>query len=89
MVVRNLLEATDHGLGNGETPIFPVQIFKVKEGVNYNPDDPNYDLFSWQLRPRQSVFFPISALLTRPLTCNIISRATITPKLPIWVAVPA
>ena len=37
--------ATEAGLGNGETPIFPIQIFKVKEGVNYNPGDPNYDLF--------------------------------------------
>lgn len=45
MVIRNLLLATDRGLGDGETPIFPVQIFKVKEGVNYNEGDPNYDLF--------------------------------------------
>ena len=45
MVMRNLLLATDAGLGNGETPIFPVQIFKVKEGVNFNKEDPNYDLF--------------------------------------------
>ena len=45
MVIRNLLTATEDGLGGGETPIFPVQIFKVKEGVNFNPGDPNYDLF--------------------------------------------
>ncbi len=45
MVVKNLLLATESGLGNGETPIFPIQIFKVKEGINYNPEDPNYDLF--------------------------------------------
>ena len=45
MVMRNVLLATEAGLGNGETPIFPIQIFKVKEGVNYNPGDPNYDLF--------------------------------------------
>ena len=45
MVVKNLLRATKAGLGNGETSIFPVQIFKVKSGVNYNPEDPNYDLF--------------------------------------------
>ena len=45
MAIRNLLLATDAGLGDGETPIFPVQIFKVKEGVNFNPGDPNYDLF--------------------------------------------
>ena len=40
-----MLLATEAGLGNGETPIFPIQIFRVKEGVNYNPGDPNYDLF--------------------------------------------
>ena len=45
MVVKNILEATMAGLGFGETPIFPIQIFRVKEGINYNPTDPNYDLF--------------------------------------------
>ncbi|MDR0500609.1 MAG: anaerobic ribonucleoside triphosphate reductase [Coriobacteriales bacterium] len=45
MVIRNVLLATEEGLGHGETPIFPIQIFRVKEGVSYNPGDPNYDLF--------------------------------------------
>ena len=45
MVIRNLLKATEAGLGDGGMPIFPVHIFKVKEGVNLNPSDPNYDLF--------------------------------------------
>ncbi|MDR3136934.1 MAG: anaerobic ribonucleoside triphosphate reductase [Coriobacteriales bacterium] len=45
MVIRNILKATEEGLGSGETPIFPIQIFRVKEGVNYNAADPNYDLF--------------------------------------------
>ena len=45
MVIKNVLLATEAGLGNGETPIFPIHIFKVKEGVNYNPGEPNYDLF--------------------------------------------
>ena len=45
MVMKNILLATEAGLGNGETPIFPIQIFRVKEGVNYNPGEPNYDLF--------------------------------------------
>ena len=44
MVIKNFLLATDAGLGNGETPIFPISIFKLKEGVNYNVDDPSYDL---------------------------------------------
>ena len=41
MVIRNILLAEDAGLGNGETPIFPIHIFKVKEGINYNESDPN------------------------------------------------
>lgn len=44
MVINALLDATLRGLGNGETPIFPIQIFKCKEGVSYNKEDPNYDL---------------------------------------------
>ncbi len=45
MVIEALLDATMAGLGHGETPIFPIQIFKCKKGVNQNPDEPNYDLF--------------------------------------------
>jgi len=45
MVIKNYLYALDSGLGRGETPIFPISIFKVKEGVNFNKEDPNYDLF--------------------------------------------
>ena len=44
MVINALLDATLRGLGNGETPIFPIQIFKCKEGVSYNKEDTNYDL---------------------------------------------
>ena len=40
MVIKNYLLATDAGLGHGETPIFPISIFKVKEGINYNKEDP-------------------------------------------------
>ncbi len=50
LVMEQLLLATEAGLGNGETPIFPIQIFKVKEGVNYNEGDPNYDLFKLACR---------------------------------------
>lgn len=45
LAIRNVLLATQAGLGRGETPIFPIQIFRVKEGINYYPQDPNYDLF--------------------------------------------
>jgi len=58
MVMRNLLLATEAGLGGGETPIFPIQIFRVKEGVNYNPGDPNYDLFKLAIRCSAKRLFP-------------------------------
>ena len=66
MVIKNLLLATEAGLGNGETPIFPVQIFKVKEGVNYNPGDPNYDLFKLACRVSAKRLFPNFAFLDAP-----------------------
>ncbi|MEA5144689.1 MAG: anaerobic ribonucleoside-triphosphate reductase, partial [Candidatus Limiplasma sp.] len=50
MVIRNILLATESGLGNGETPIFPIQIFRVKEGVSFNPGDANYDLYRLAIR---------------------------------------
>ncbi len=58
MVIKNILLATEKGLGNGETPIFPIQIFKVKEGINYNPGDPNYDLFKLACRVSAKRLFP-------------------------------
>ncbi|MGI6151861.1 MAG: anaerobic ribonucleoside triphosphate reductase [Christensenellales bacterium] len=58
MVMKNLLLATEAGLGNGETPIFPIQIFRVKEGINYNPGDPNYDLFKLAMRCSAKRLFP-------------------------------
>ena len=58
MIIKNVLLATKSGLGNGETPIFPVQIFKVKEGVNYNPEDPNYDLFKLAMEVSSERLFP-------------------------------
>ena len=66
MVVRNLLEATDAGLGDGETPIFPVQIFKVKEGVNFNPGDPNYDLFKLAIKTSAKRLFPNFSFIDSP-----------------------
>lgn len=66
MVMRNLLLATDAGLGDGETPIFPVQIFKVKEGVNYEKDDPNYDLFRLAMKTSAKRLFPNFSFLDAP-----------------------
>ncbi len=58
MVVKNLLLVTEVGLGNGETPIFPIQIFRVKEGINFNPGEPNYDLFRLSCRVSAKRLFP-------------------------------
>ena len=66
MVIRNLLKATDAGLGNGETPICPVQIFKVKDDVNYNRHDPNYDLFQQAIRTSAKRLFPNFSFLDAP-----------------------
>jgi ribonucleoside-triphosphate reductase len=66
MVVRNLLLATKAGLGSGETSIFPVQIFKVKEGVSYNPGDPNYDLFKLAMETSARRLFPNFSFLDAP-----------------------
>ncbi len=66
MVTRNVLLATESGLGNGETPIFPIHIFKVKEGVNYNEGDPNYDLFKLACRVSAKRLFPNFSFLDAP-----------------------
>ena len=66
MLMRNLLLATESGLGNGETPIFPIQIFRVKEGVSYNPGDPNYDLFRLAIRVSAKRLFPNFSFVDAP-----------------------
>jgi len=66
MVMKNILLATEAGLGYGETPIFPIQIFKVKEGVNYNPEDPNYDLFKLACQVSAKRLFPNFSFLDAP-----------------------
>ena len=58
MVIKNYLLATEAGLGHGETPIFPISIFKVKEGINYNKKDPSYDLFRLACRVSAKRLFP-------------------------------
>ena len=66
MVMRNVLLATEAGLGNGETPIFPIQIFRVKEGINYNPGEPNYDLFQLAIRCSAKRLFPNFSFIDAP-----------------------
>ena len=70
LVVEKLLETTIEGLGNGETPIFPIQIFRVKSGVNLNPGDPNYDLFQLACRCSAKRLFPNFAFLDAPFNAQ-------------------
>lgn len=66
LVIENILLATEAGLGNGETAIFPIHIFKVKEGINYNPEDPNYDLFKLACKVSAKRLFPNFSFIDAP-----------------------
>lgn len=66
MVMKNVLLATEAGLGHGETPIFPIQIFRVKEGINYNEGDPNYDLFKLACKTSAKRLFPNFSFVDAP-----------------------
>ncbi|HOR21722.1 MAG TPA: anaerobic ribonucleoside triphosphate reductase, partial [Ruminococcus sp.] len=66
MVIKNVLLAQEAGLGNGETPIFPIHIFKIKDGINYNPTDPNYDLFKLARRVSAKRLFPNFSFIDAP-----------------------
>lgn len=66
MVMKNMLLATDAGLGHGETPIFPIQIFRVKEGINYNEGEPNYDLFKLACKTSAKRLFPNFSFVDAP-----------------------
>ncbi len=66
MITKNLLLATQGGLGSGETPIFPIIVFKVKNGVNFNEGDPNYDLYRLSLETTSKRLFPNYVFLDAP-----------------------
>lgn len=66
LVVKNILLAEEAGLGNNETPIFPIHIYKVKEGINYNPEDPNYDLFKLAMKVSAKRLFPNFSFIDAP-----------------------
>ncbi len=70
MVIRNLLLATQAGLGDGETPIFPIQIFRVKKGVSFDPGDPNYDLFKLACEVSAKRLFPNFAFQDAPFNAQ-------------------
>ncbi|MEG0829060.1 MAG: anaerobic ribonucleoside triphosphate reductase [Anaerovoracaceae bacterium] len=66
LIIKNILLATESGLGNGETAIFPIHIFKIKEGINYNPEDPNYDLFKLACKVSAKRLFPNFSFIDAP-----------------------
>ncbi len=66
MVIKYILKATEDGLGFGETAIFPIHIFKIKEGVNYNPTDPNYDLMKYACKVTAKRLFPNFSFIDAP-----------------------
>ena len=70
MVMKNYLLSVDAGLGKNETPIFPISIFKIKEGVNYNPGDPNYDLFKLSCKVSAKRLFPNFSFMDSPFNAQ-------------------
>ncbi len=80
--------ATEAGLGYGETPIFPVQIFRVKEGVNYNPGEPNYDLFKLAMRCSAKRLFPNFSFMDAPFNLQYYKPGRRRPRSPTWAAAP-
>lgn len=70
LVTKNLLLSVEKGLGNGETAIFPILIFKVKEGINLNPEDHNYDLFKLACRVSAKRLFPNFSFIDAPFNAN-------------------
>ena len=57
-IIREILQSTYEGVGNGETAIFPIQIWKKKKGINYLPEDKNYDLYELSCEVAAKRFFP-------------------------------
>ncbi|MCL2033398.1 MAG: anaerobic ribonucleoside triphosphate reductase [Oscillospiraceae bacterium] len=76
MITKCVLRATDSGLGNGETAIFPIHIFKVKEGVSYNEGDPNYDLFKLACKVSAKRLFPNFSFLDAPFNLKFYKPGT-------------
>ncbi|MDR0404516.1 MAG: anaerobic ribonucleoside triphosphate reductase [Oscillospiraceae bacterium] len=75
VVIKNVLLAQERGLGNGETPIFPIHIFKVKEGINYNHGDPNYDLLKLACRVSAKRLFPNFSFIDAPFNLKYYEKA--------------
>lgn len=73
MLTRNLLLATKAGLGRGETPIFPIQVFKVKRGVNFDQGDLNFDLYQLALETTSERLFPNFSFLDAPFNAQYLN----------------
>ncbi len=80
MIIKNYLLAVDAGLGHSETPIFPISIFKVKEGVNYNVDDPNYDLFKLACKVSAKRLFPNFSFIDAPYNLQYYKEGDFTTE---------
>ena len=86
MIIENIMLATEAGLGNGETAIFPIHIFKIKEGINYNPGDPNLRYVQARLQGIGEELFPNFSFIDAPFNLQFITRAIRTRKSPTWDA---
>lgn len=71
IIMETVLKTTWEGLGTGETPIFPIQIFKLKAGVSYNPEDPNYDLFKLACKVSAKRLYPNFVNLDAPYNAEL------------------
>ena len=80
MVIKNYLLSVDAGLGHSETPIFPISIFKVKEGVNYNVGDPNYDLFKLACKVSAKRLFPNFSFIDAPYNLQYYKEGDFTTE---------
>jgi len=80
LVIENILLATEAGLGNGETAIFPIHVFKIKEGVTYNPEDPNYDLFKLACRVSAKRLFPNFSFLDAPFNSKFYKEGNVNTE---------
>ena len=72
MIVKNILKATTEGLGHGETPIFPIQVFRCKKGVNFEPGDPNYDLFELAVQCSAKRMYPNFSFQDAPFNAQFL-----------------
>jgi anaerobic ribonucleoside-triphosphate reductase len=82
-IIREILRSTYEGVGNGETAIFPIQIWKKKRGVSYLPTDRNYDLYQYACKVTARRFFPNFINLDAPFNHNELWRAD-DPKRYLW-----